>query len=206
MKILNLYAGVGGNRQFWSNVEVTAVEHNPEIATVYSDLYPSDTVIITDAHQYLLEHFAEFDFIWASPPCPTHGQYRYNVGVRAKGYKPVYPDMTLYEEIIFLKHHHRGLWVVENVKPYYEPLIEAQKLGRHYFWANFTIGDFDVPPNKIRSANKIEELESLVGISLTKYKIANKRQILRNCTNGHLGNHVLKCAQASVAEMVKAQH
>ena len=45
MKILNLYAGIGGNRQLWEGVEVTAVENNPEIAQIYSDFYPDDEII-----------------------------------------------------------------------------------------------------------------------------------------------------------------
>src|SRR3990167_2672923 len=35
IKILNLYAGIGGNRKLWDELgdfEITAVEHNPEIA------------------------------------------------------------------------------------------------------------------------------------------------------------------------------
>ena len=70
MKILNLYAGVGGNRKLWEDGhEITAVEHNSEIAEVYQDLYPSDKVVVADAHQYLLENYKDFDFIWSSPPC-----------------------------------------------------------------------------------------------------------------------------------------
>lgn len=35
MKILNLYAGIGGNRALWENCEVTAVELDEKIADVY---------------------------------------------------------------------------------------------------------------------------------------------------------------------------
>ena len=76
MKILNLYAGIGGNRKLWTDVEVTAVELNPEIASIYQDFFPKDKVIVADAHAYLLEHFEEYDFIWASPPCPSHSRMR----------------------------------------------------------------------------------------------------------------------------------
>lgn len=70
MKILNLYAGIGGNRKLWGDdYEITAVEFDPEIARAYQDRYPNDTVIVGDAKQYLLDHYKEFDFIWASPPC-----------------------------------------------------------------------------------------------------------------------------------------
>lgn len=190
MKILNLYAGIGGNRLLWGDEhQVTAVENDPEIAAAYFKLYPQDKVIVEDAHEYLLKHHAEFDFIWSSPPCPTHGQYRYNVGVRAKGYAPVFPDMKLYEEIIFLKHYFKGLWAVENVKPYYEPLVASTTiLQRHLFWSNFTIDHKDFGAKKIRSKNKISDYD--VGFDITTTKIKNKRQVLRNCVDAELGLHV----------------
>ncbi len=76
-KALNLYAGIGGNRKLWENVDVTAVEIDPDIAKIYSHFYPVDTIVIGDAHEYLLNHYSEFDFIWASPPCQTHSRARF---------------------------------------------------------------------------------------------------------------------------------
>lgn len=69
MKILNLYAGIGGNRKLWEGHEVTAIEYNQDIANIYKDFFPDDSVIVADAHQYLLDHYKEYDFIWSSPPC-----------------------------------------------------------------------------------------------------------------------------------------
>ena len=78
MKILNLYAGIGGNRKLWndvkSDIEVTAVEYDQAIAQAYKDRFPNDIVIVGDALKYLLEHYKEFDFIWVSPPCQTHSR------------------------------------------------------------------------------------------------------------------------------------
>ena len=45
--------------------------------------------------------------------------------------------MKLYQEIIFLDNWFDGKYVVENVIPYYEPLIPAKKRGRHLYWTNF---------------------------------------------------------------------
>ena len=42
MKVLNLYAGVGGNRKLWTDCEVTAVEYTPKIADVYAEQFPDD--------------------------------------------------------------------------------------------------------------------------------------------------------------------
>ena len=101
MKILNLYACLGGNRYKWNEVkddiEVTAVELDKELARLYQERFPNDRVIVADAHQYLLDHYKEYDFIWSSPPCPTHSRARY-WGFGINGKKPIFPDMKLYQE------------------------------------------------------------------------------------------------------------
>ncbi len=195
MKILNLYCGIGGNRKLWGNEhEVTAVEFDENIANVYKDLFPNDNVIIGDAHQYLLDHFNEFDFIWASPPCQTHSRMRHNLGVNGKGFKPVYPDMKLYQEIIFLQYNFKGKWVVENVNPYYEPLIKPNaELDRHKFWSNFEIQKEKFERPKLRKA-QIPELQDAYGYDLSEYKLPNKRQVLRNCVLPDVGKHILNAA------------
>lgn len=141
MRILNLYACLGGNRYKWdevTDVEVTAVEWDEELARLYQERFPNDKVIVADAHQYLLDHYKEFDFIWTSPPCPTHSKVRFSQHTK-DSYIPKYPDMKLYQEILFLKHHFKGKYVVENVIPYYEPFIVAHKRGRHLYWTNFNL-------------------------------------------------------------------
>jgi DNA (cytosine-5)-methyltransferase 1 len=46
MKVLNLYAGIGGNRKLWKDCEVTAVELNPEVAEIYKYFFPEDKIIV----------------------------------------------------------------------------------------------------------------------------------------------------------------
>ncbi len=141
IRVLNLYACLGGNRAKWdevANIEVTAVEWDVELARLYQERFPNDKVIIADAHQYLLDHFKEFDFIWSSPPCPSHSKIRITQKTR-ENFKFTYPDMKLYEEVIFLDNFFDGKYVVENVIPYYEPLIPAKKRGRHLYWTNFNL-------------------------------------------------------------------
>ena len=139
MKVLNLYACLGGNRYLWKDCEVTAIELDSELARLYKERFPDDIVIVADAHQYLLDHYKEFDFIWSSPPCPTHSRARF---ARKETTTPEYPNMMLYQEVIFLDNWFKGKWIVENVIPYYEPLIPAQKIGRHLYWSNFKIPKF----------------------------------------------------------------
>ncbi len=202
MKILNLYAGIGGNRKLWNKlfsvsnqIQVTAIENDPLLAEIYKNFFPNDTVIVGDAHEYLRQHYQEFDFIWSSPPCQTHSSFRHNICVRYRGTEPKFPDMTLYEEILFLKHHFKGKWIVENVKPYYEPLIKPQILERHCFWSNFEITDKKFVKDNIRKA-QIPQLQKKYGFDLKDYKLKNKRQVLRNCVEPEIGLHILKEALA----------
>jgi len=189
IKVLNLYSGIGGNRKLWKNCEVTAVELDKEIANIYQKFFPKDKVIIGDAHQYLLKHYKEFDFIWSSPPCQSHSQVRLNLAVKFNNSKPIFPDMKLYEEIIFLKHYFKRYWVVENVMPYYQLLIKAQKIQRHLFWSNFEIKDKKFIKERIGDS-QIKDLEKIHGFNLSKFRLTEKRQILRNCIYPPLGLHI----------------
>ena len=201
MKVLNLYAGIGGNRRLWEDCEVTAVELDNDIAAVYKDMFPNDTVVISDAHQYLLDHFNEFDFIWASPPCQTHSSFRQNIGVRFRGVTPAYPDMKLYQEIIFLQNNATCNWVVENVKPYYTPLIQPTfEMQRHLFWSNKNIHSRTFECEKLRSA-QIPDLENLHGVDLSGYKLPNKRQVLRNCVHKEVGLHIFQEINKNIKQM-----
>jgi DNA (cytosine-5)-methyltransferase 1 len=169
-KVLNLYACLGGNRYKWNEVaeeanielEVTAVELDIEAAKLYQERFPNDIVIVSDAHKYLLEYYKEYDFIWSSPPCPSHSRARYwNSSNYETTTKAIYPDMKLYEEILFLQHYYRtGKYVVENVIPYYEPLIQAQKRGRHLYWTNFNLPN-DCNDRGFKISQEKNELESL---------------------------------------------
>ncbi len=191
IKVLNCYAGIGGNRKLWENVDVTAIENNEQIAAIYQDFFPGDTVIITDAHQYLLDHFKEFDFVWSSPPCPTHSDIR-RAGVAAGRYGLIYPDMSLYQEIILLQHFAENKWVVENVRPYYDPLILPQKISRHYLWANFHINSFKTDRLHYDTQG---DLQKIKGMDISKYKPGvRKDKILRDCVLPELGKHIFDCA------------
>jgi DNA (cytosine-5)-methyltransferase 1 len=201
MKILNLYACLGGNRYKWdevTNIEVTAVEWDNELAKLYQERFPNDKVIVADAHQYLLDHYKEFDFIWSSPPCPTHSRARYwNSSNYDTKTKAIFPDMKLYEEILFLKHYFKGKFVVENVIPYYEPLIVAQKKGRHLYWTNFNL-----PNNlkdrrfKISSAkNEFNGLCQFHEYDFNKYKgVQPLKKIARNLVDYEAGRTILETA------------
>lgn len=194
MKILNLYAGIGGNRKLWGDEhEVTAVEYDEKIAPIYGDHFPKDTLVVGDAHEYLRQHHKEFDFIWASPPCQTHSSFRYNINVRFRGSEEKFPDMTLYEEILFLKYHSKALWLVENVVPYYGAMLDPVKRNRHLYWANFELPEVPKTGEKIRT-QQIPDLEKLHGYDLSGYRLPNKRQVLRNVVDPNVGRLFLEAA------------
>jgi len=195
MKILNLYAGIGGNRKLWGDEhEITAIENNEEIANIYQHIFPNDKVIITDAHQYLLEHFKEFDFIWSSPPCPSHSRFQHLKQNFEETIKK-YPNMELYEEIIYLKHFFKGRWVVENVISYYEPLIKPQVCDSHYYWSNFIIPFIKNTKRGVRGQD-FEYLEKEIGFDFKGINIPKRfyEKIIRNCVKPESGLYIFKCA------------
>tara|TARA_R110000850_G_scaffold271545_1_gene405923 strand:+ start:40 stop:723 length:684 start_codon:yes stop_codon:yes gene_type:complete len=204
-KILNLYACLGGNRYKWDEVakeagieiEVTAVELDPELAILYQERFPNDIVIVADAHQYLLDHYKEYDFCWTSPPCPTHSRVRMSQK-NTDSFKPMFPDMKLYEEILFLEHNFKGKYVVENVIPFYEPLIPAKKRGRHLYWTNFNL------PTNIGERKEGKGIISVTGdevgklcefheYDFTKYKGKQRRdKVARNLVDFEVGKTILE--------------
>ena len=199
MKILNLYSGIGGNRKLWGEQhEITAVEFDKEIAMIYKNYFPNDKVLIEDAHEYLLNNYMNYDFIWSSPPCPTHSRMRYTCTKQDQKTRSrldvKYVDMKLYQEILLLENYFEGKYVVENVIPYYQPLIPAQKLGRHLLWCNFRLGSFKKDYKSIRG-NSMAVLQERRGFDLSKFKIKQRKDtILLNCVDSDLGLYVLNCA------------
>jgi DNA (cytosine-5)-methyltransferase 1 len=204
MKILNLYACLGGNRYKWNEVkddiEITAIELDPELARLYQERFPNDKVIVADAHQYLLDYFDDFDFVWSSPPCPTHS--RLNSMIIKNTGKVRYPDMKLYQEIIVLKKWFKGKFVVENVIPYYELLIPGIKRDRHIYWTNFNLPN-DLGDRSKKDLNKItcKELQKFHKIDLSNYKgKQNKLKIAKNLVDYEAGKTIFKTMLGIVKE------
>ena len=206
MKVLNLYACLGGNRYKWNEVakeagiqlEVTAVELDEEAAILYQERFPNYKVIVADAHQYLLENFKDFDFIWSSPPCPSHSKVRITQKTR-ENFKFLYPDLKLYEEVIFLDNFFKGKYVVENVTPYYEPLVPAQKRGRHLYWTNFTLPN-DINERKLNGIlcsmeNEIDTLCEFHDYDFRKYKGKQRLdKMARNLVDYEAGRTIFEIA------------
>ncbi len=196
MKILNLYACLGGNRYKWNeakkDIEVTAIELDPELAKMYKERFPDDIVIVADAHQYLLDHYKEFDFIWTSPPCPSHSRARF---ARKNTTNPIYPALKLYEEIIFLEKWFKGKYVVENVIPYYEPLIPAKKRGRHLYWTNFNL-PYNLNERKggiMEGKNEVAKWCKFHDYDFTKYQGTQRTdKVARNLVDYEVGKTIFE--------------
>lgn len=191
MKVLNLYAGIGGNRKLWGDKDkITAVEIDPKIAECYKKLFPNDNVIITDAHEYLRQNFREYDFIWASPPCPTHSVLQMT---RYYDKNLKYPDMTLYQEIIWLKTFYKGKWIIENVIPYYKPLIPYTfKIDRHLFWASDFIFVNQFKDNFYNKKDNIQIMAQDYGYNIDFLKSCgvDVKQVLRNLVVPEIGKMI----------------
>jgi len=200
MRILNLYACLGGNRYKWNEVkediEVTAIELDEELARLYQERFPNDKVIVADAHQYLLDHHKEFDFIWSSPPCPTHSKMKLSQK-NTINFKPKYPDMKLYQEILLLQHFYKGKYCVENVIPYYDCLIPGKQRGRHLYWTNFRLpnilskrvfeGKFSTMRNERLYLEKWHEIDT------SNYKgKQDRRKIARNLVDYEAGKTIFQ--------------
>ena len=198
MKILNLYACLGGNRYKWGdNHDITAVEWDEELARLYQERFPKDKVIVADAHQYLLDNYKEFDFIWSSPPCPSHSRINISQYTR-DNWKPRYPDMALYQEVIFLDNYYKGQYVIENVIPFYEPLIPAKKRGRHLYWCNFRLPNIlskRKNPDLSRTKNLIDAMSEFHDYDFKKYKGKQRmNKIARNLVDYKAGKTILDTA------------
>lgn len=213
MKILNLFAGIGGNRTLWGDKhEITAVEHDQRIAMIYLKRFPNDKVIVGDAYEYLEVYFREFDVIWCSPPCTSHTcLLPPNI---AQGCKGKLPDLRLYSLVIFLKSYFKGYYVIENVVPYYKPLITpTNKIGRHFFWSNITLQKKDGFKQffKHGGGTKDTSLEDLCNFHKVDYdefkNISNIKQYLRNCVDPEVGRYILDSIenkkQLSMEEFLK---
>jgi len=198
IKVLNLYAGLGGTTSLLDEniYEITNIELNEKIAKVLQERKPNQKVIITDAHQYLLEHYNEFDIIASGIMCQTHSKM--NKATRHNMIRFV--DGKLFEEIIFLQTYFKGKWFVENVVPYYEPYGNPTKIGRHLFWSNFEIPEMiDLPKSpkgmmNLSTVGQKKEMMDWLEIHYDKniYYEGNHCpvQILRNCLHPKIGLHV----------------
>ena len=210
MKILNLYACLGGNRYKWNEVKndikVTAVELDPELARLYKERFPYDNVVVEDAHQYLIDHYKEYDFIWSSPPCPTHSKLALSMKNK-DNYKKNYPDMKLYQEIIFLDNYFDGKYVVENVVPYYKPLITGIKRDRHLYWTNFNLPN-NVGRKSIDNFSKsdVESLSKYHDYNFRKYKGTQSiGKIARNLVDYEAGKTIFETALGIINNKNKKQ-
>jgi len=210
MKILNLYAGLGGNRRLWDGHEITAIEYVPEIADVYSKQFPDDEVFIEDVLEFVRHHNLDrYDFIWASPPCVTHS-------CATSFHRRYVPDLTQTHGLrIFFDYQIKNketYYVIENVQPFYKLPSEwkpSVKLGRHCFWANFHIRKpkepiaderihYDMTKHKrtrslyMRGSIKLLakyhnfDLKLLEGFTKTR-----KDKVLKNMTHHLIGKYVL---------------
>ena len=153
IKFLNAFAGFGGNTELLdrNKFEVTHVEIAEDKIKYLEDKFPNDIILKKDAWQFLLDTLKEnyFDIYWFSPVCTTHSSVR-RLNMSKPNFTYVYPDFRLYSLITLCKHEVDGIWIVENVRPYYElPIPATAIVGRHLIWSNRPISKKTFPADQI---------------------------------------------------------
>jgi DNA (cytosine-5)-methyltransferase 1 len=119
-----------------------------------------------------------------------------NTGEGERKSKATYPDMKLYQEIILLEHFFKGKYVVENVIPFYEPLIPAKKRNRHLYWTNFNLpNDLNGRKKNNFIQSKVSDLSEFHDYDFKKYK-GNQRmdKIARNLVDYEAGKIIFETA------------
>ena len=105
--------------------------------------------------------------------------------------------MNLYQEIIFLENYFSGKWCVENVIPYYTPLIPAQKRGRHLYWTNFILPQ-TLSNRTIQISAGDDEVSRLCEFHEYNFRQYNGEQridkVARNLVDFEAGLTVFQCA------------
>ena len=109
-----------------------------------------------------------------------------------------YPDMKLYEEVIFLDNYFNGKYVVENVIPYYEPLIPAKQRHRHLYWSNFNLPNIlssRASPDFSRIKDVVDTMAKFHDYNFRNYKGEQMLyKIARNLVDYEAGKTILQAA------------
>jgi DNA (cytosine-5)-methyltransferase 1 len=107
-RLLDLFCGAGGAAMgyFRAGFDVVGVDNRP------MKRYPFE-FHQADALEYCAEHWREFDFIHASPPCQAYTGMR-NITIARFGSAPVHPDLIAVTRNALIQSG--KIYVVENVQ------------------------------------------------------------------------------------------
>jgi DNA (cytosine-5)-methyltransferase 1 len=117
--------------------------------------------------------------------------------------------MSLYQEIIFLDNFFKGKYCVENVIPFYEPLISGNKRGRHIYWTNFLLPSVLTNrknPDLTRTPNIVDVLSVFHDYDFNKYKgKQSKQKMARNLVDYEAGKVILDIAMGIIRKQDEQQ-
>jgi DNA (cytosine-5)-methyltransferase 1 len=123
--------------------------------------------------------------------------------------KMKYPDMALYQEIIFLEYYYDGKYVVENVIPFYDLLIQGYKRNRHIYWTNFNLPSNlskRKNPDLGRTKNVVDALSKFHDYDFRKYKGKQSIQkVARNLVDYEAGKTILDTVMGIRTKQIENQ-
>jgi DNA (cytosine-5)-methyltransferase 1 len=121
--------------------------------------------------------------------------------------------MKLYEEILFLDNFFDGKYCVENVIPYYEPLITAKKRNRHLYWTNFNLPTVLSERDKISGLINKDDFEAIKKLcefhdyDFFKYKGEQRRaKMARNLVDYEAGKTIFATAMGVILKSKSTQN
>ena len=103
--------------------------------------------------------------------------------------------MKLYEEIILLNKFYKGYYCIENVIPYYNPLIPGKQRGRHLYWTNFRLPNIlsERKSPEMKGKGSIDRFSKFHNYDFYKYKGKQHRgKLSRNLVDFEAGKTILE--------------
>jgi len=207
LKILDLFCGIGGvARGFHDYLQehrikylYVAIDIDKHVLKAHKALNPLSNVILRDAYSFSIDELRRYDFVWASPPCETHSI----AGIWTRKEKKS-PDFRLYKLILTL-HDANIPFVVENVKPYYNPPIKpTSKANRHRLWSNLSISPvnlrltpFERVKNSTRTLCEYHDLPEEIAKIIPSKK---RRDALRDMVHHEIAYEIAKQVIPQVLE------
>lgn len=131
MRILDLFAGIGGERRR-NTIEKLGHEY---ITMDFDKKFKTD--IVCDIFDFDINLFGNFDFIWASPPCESFSVasigHHWHKGGIPKTNEAIYAKKLLKRTLDVIKESNTKNWLIEN------PVGMMRKMDEIFMVPRYTV-------------------------------------------------------------------